>query len=157
MKTELAYLAGAIDSDGTIGVKKSTYAMRVTRDCGAATYSERVALRQVTPIIPTMLRDRFGGSLYMTKPSAPNGRLLYSWAATDQRAAACLKALLPYLRIKRPQAEKCLELRRLKDTSKRSRVAKGRKHAGSAPRRPELTEAMEAAYQAAKAMNLSGA
>lgn len=34
-KSELAYCAGVIDSDGTIGVKRSTYAMRITRDCAA--------------------------------------------------------------------------------------------------------------------------
>ncbi len=39
-----SYLAGCIDSDGTIGIKKSTYAMRVTGDSGQPTYSERLAL-----------------------------------------------------------------------------------------------------------------
>src|SRR6185312_15248159 len=105
MKTELAYLAGAIDSDGTIGIKRSTYAMRVRGDAGAAIFSERVALRQTSPIVPEMLRARFGGSLYMTKPSTVNGKPLYSWAATDLRALECLRSLLPFLRIKRQQAE----------------------------------------------------
>jgi hypothetical protein len=82
----LAYLAGAIDSDGTIGVKRSTYAMRVRGDATQPVFSERVALRQVTPIIPELLRDLFGGSLYMTKPYAERGKPLYSWAATDLRA-----------------------------------------------------------------------
>ncbi len=31
-KLTLAYLAGIIDADGCIGVKKSTYAMRVRKD-----------------------------------------------------------------------------------------------------------------------------
>lgn len=151
-----AYLAGAIDSDGTIGVKRSTYAMRVTQDCGGATFSERVALRQVGPEIPTLLRDTFGGSLYMTKPSAPNGRPLYSWAATDLRAAECLKALLPFLRVKRAQAENCLALRKVKNRSKLARVANGRGHRGSAVRPAALTDAMETHYASAKALNAVG-
>lgn len=155
-KVELAYLAGAIDSDGTIGVKRSTYAMRVTGDCTAATFSERVALRQVGPEIPTFLRDTFGGSLYITKPSAKNGRPLYSWAVTDMRAAACLKALLPFLRVKRAQAENCLALRAVKNRSKRARVAKGRGHAGSAARPAEFSAAMENHYETAKALNAVG-
>lgn len=152
----LAYLAGAIDSDGTIGVKRSTYAMRVTKDCGAATFSERVALRQVGPEIPTLLRDTFGGSLYMTKPSAERGRPLYSWAVTDFKAAECLRLLLPFLRVKRAQAENCIALRKVKDRSKRARVAKGRGHLGSAARPTAMTDAMEAHYTTAKGLNAVG-
>ena len=156
MKIELAYLAGCIDSDGTIGVKRSTYAMRVRGDAGAPIYSERVALRQTSPIVATMLRDRFGGSLYMTKPSAPNGRPLYSWAATDLRAVACLKALLPFLRIKKEQALNCLALRAVKSRSAKSRVGKGGGLVGSAPRSAELSALMEDAYQTAKRLNVVG-
>ena len=61
----LAYLAGAIDSDGTVGVKRSTYAQRVRGDAGQAVFSERIALRQVTPEIVNRLRETFGGSVYM--------------------------------------------------------------------------------------------
>jgi hypothetical protein len=156
METELAYLAGAIDSDGTIGIKRSTYAMRVRKDAGSAVFSERVALRQTSPIVPTMLKERFGGSLYMTKPSAARGRPLYSWAATDQRAIECLRALLPFLRIKRDQALNCLELRVLKEKSMKAKVSRGRGHAGAAPRPLELTEAMEVTYARAKALNVVG-
>ena len=152
----LAYLAGAIDSDGTIGIKRSTYAMRVTKDSAQPTYSERLALRQVTPAIPKLLRATFGGSLYITKPSTLHGRPLLSWNITDQKAAACLRALLPYLRVKRAQAENALHLRGVKDTSKRARVARGRGHAGSAPRRKDHGDAMEVCYLRARELNRVG-
>lgn len=155
-ETDLAYLAGAIDSDGTIGVKRSTYSMRVLKDSGNAVFSERVALRQVTQIIPDMLKNHFGGSLYMTKPSVARGRPLYSWAATDLRAATCLRALLPFLRIKREQAINCLALRDVKTESRLSRVAWGRGHAGSARRPDALTAQMESHYAAAKRLNAVG-
>lgn len=153
---EFAYLAGAIDSDGTIGVKRSTYAMRVVGDAGAPVFSERVALRQVTPEIPTLLKARFGGSLYMTKPYSVRGKPLYSWAATDLRAVECLTALLPFLRVKREQAVNCLALRGLKHESKIAKVGRGRGHAGAAARPFFLTDAMEDAYQRAKALNRVG-
>jgi hypothetical protein len=156
MKIELAYLAGAIDSDGTIGIKRSTYSMRVRKDAGAPVFSERVALRQVTPVIPTMLRDRFGGSLYITKPSSTRGRPLYSWAATDVRAVECLRALLPFLRIKREQALNCIALRGIKAKSMKAKVAKGRGHVGATSRPIELTDAMEVAYERAKELNAVG-
>lgn len=156
-KTDLAYLAGAVDSDGTIGIKRSTYGMRHNNG-GGPTFSERVALRQVTPEIPTMLHAHFGGALYMTKgyPLAGKGRALYSWAVTDLRATACLKAILPFLRVKRAQAENCLVLRALKVRSKRKMTAKGRGHQGNAPRPAEITAAMESAYETAKSLNRVG-
>lgn len=105
-----AYLAGAIDSDGSIGIRRSTYAAR-HGDGRQATYSERVCLKQVTPQIPDLLRETFGGSLMMQKPSAAKGRPLYYWEATNQVAALALTAMLPYLRVKRAQAENALALR----------------------------------------------
>lgn len=106
-----AYLAGAMDSDGSIGIRRSTYAMRVTGDARQPVYSERVCLKQVTPEIPTLLREVFGGSLMIQKPSVARGRPLYYWEATNAAAARALEVMLPHLRIKRAQAENCLLLR----------------------------------------------
>lgn len=153
----LAYLAGAIDSDGCISVKRSTYAMRVRGDAGAAVYSERVMLKQVTPQIPTLLKETFGGSFRIDKkPSAKRGRDLYSWQVTDRQAAECLRALLPFLRIKREQALNCLALREIKEQSKAAKVAPGRGHAGSAARPQALTDAMEQRFLTAKSLNRVG-
>ena len=151
-----AYLAGAIDSDGCISVKRSTYAMRVRGDATAPIFSERIMLKHVTPEVPTLLRDTFGGSLRVDTPSTARGRNLYAWQATDLRAVECLKAILPHLRVKREQALNCLALRKLKERSKKARVAKGRGHAGAAVRPLAMTEAMEGHFAKAKAMN-SGA
>lgn len=158
MKKEiLAYLAGAIDSDGTIGIKRSTYAMRVRKDAEAPVFSERVALRQVTPQIPKLLKTTFGGSIYVTKPSVPKGRPLWSWAATDLRALDCLVALIPFLRVKRKQALNCLALRKVKIESRKAKVPFGRGHAGAAHRPKRLTNRMERLYENAKGLNKVGA
>ena len=153
---DFAYLAGAIDSDGTIGIKRSTYSMRVTKDSTAPVFSERVALRQVTPDIPNLLQKAFGGSLYMTKPNAAKGRPLFSWAATDRKAVECLTTLLPFLRVKAKQARNCLALRRVKVESMKAKVAPGRGHAGAAHRPQRLTDHMERLYESAKLLNKVG-
>jgi hypothetical protein len=155
-KELFAYLAGVIDSDGTIGIKKSTYSMRVTGDSGQATYSERVSVRQVEPGAVDLLVQTFGGSHYMTKPSAVKGRPLHTWAVTDLRAAACLRAIRRYLLVKGPQADNALVLRKAKDQSKKIRVAKGRGHAGSSARTPEMSAEMERLYLLAKQLNTVG-
>lgn len=152
----LAYCAGVVDSDGTIGVKRSTYSMRVRGDAKQPVYSERVCVRQVEPQAVDLLKATFGGRRGMRKPSTPNGRPLHEWCVTDAQAALCLKALLPFLRIKQQQAENALALRATKDESKLAKVARGRGHAGSSPRPAHLSAAMEQHYLTAKALNAVG-
>lgn len=109
-KTTLAYLAGAMDSDGFFSIKKSTYHMRVRRDAANAVYSERLGLKQVTDTIPRLLRDTFGGSLSQSKASTLNGKPLFGYNATDLAAARICQALRPYIRVKRAQVDAVLEL-----------------------------------------------
>lgn len=152
----LAYLAGAIDSDGTIGIKRSTYAMRHGNG-GQPTYSERVALRHVTPQIPHLLRDTFGGGLRVEAPQGPNRRPMWSWTVTDLRAAECLRALRPYLKVKTAQADTALALRVVKDASKAARVAVGRGHVGAAVRPEAIGIEMHRLYDLAHELNRVGA
>ncbi len=152
----LAYLAGVLDSDGTIGVKRNTYSMRVTGDSTQPTYSERIHIRQVTREAVDLFATTFGGNVTPEDPSAKRGRPLWKWGQTDMKAAATLTALLPYLRIKRRQAENCLTLRAVKDASKIARVAKGRGHAGASRRSDEASAQMEACFVRAKELNRVG-
>lgn len=156
MKTILAYLAGVIDSDGTIGVKRSTYHMRKIGDATQAIYSERVCLKQVEPHAVQLLKKYFGGSVYISKPSAKKGKNLFTWQVSDKRAFLFLKAVIPYLRIKKQQAKNCLELRKLKISSQKQRMAFGRGHIGAAHRSQRLTTAMEKRHQAAHLLNSVG-
>lgn len=110
-----AYLAGSMDSDGTIGIKRSTYHQRIRKDARSPVYSERIALKHVTPQVPDLLHEWFGGSLRVERSPMPNGRPMHSWAATDKGAAIALSVMLPYLRVKHEQALNCLALRASKD------------------------------------------
>jgi hypothetical protein len=92
----------------------------------------------------------------MGKPTAKKGRPLHTWQTTDIKAADCLLAIMPYLRIKREQALNCLDLRAVKERSKSARVSRGRGHRGSAPRTDEHSSLMEKAYQKGKALNAVG-
>ncbi len=111
MSTTLAYLAGAMDSDGHFSIKKSTYHMRVRKDAGNPVYSEHMGLKQVTPQIPELLKQTFGGYLALCAPSCKeNGRPLWSWQVTCRQAANATSALLPFLKVKCRQAELIREL-----------------------------------------------
>lgn len=157
MVAMLAYCAGVIDSDGTIGVKRSTYAMRKRGDAGQAVFSERICVKQVEPHAVDLLVELFGGSRYVEKPSVRGGRNLYTWQVTDKKAATAIRGILPYLRIKRAQAENCLRLRDAKERSLQQRVSFGRGHVGGAPRSLALTAEMEAAYNIGRSLNRVGA
>lgn len=111
----LAYLAGAMDSDGSFGIKRSTYSMRVLKESTQPVYSERAALKQVTEAIPCLLKECFGGYVRVCKPQTVNSKPMFSWNVTDTNAARCCAALLPFLRVKHEQAKCLLELRESKD------------------------------------------
>lgn len=145
----LAYLAGVIDSDGCISIKRN-------RGAWQDTYSERVHIRQVDREAIDLLVEVFGGNIGIEDSQAKRGKPLYRWGVSDKRAVEVLTALLPYLRIKREQAINCLALRALKEQSKLDRLAFGRGHVGSAHRTAEMTAQMEACKQQAHVLNRVG-
>jgi hypothetical protein len=151
-----AYAAGVIDSDGCIGVRRSTYSMRKTKDAKAPVFHVRVSIKQVSPEAINILHKTFGGALMLQSPSATKGKPLWYWEITNVKAETFLKAILPYLRIKKKQAENALLLREKIEASKRVRVAKGRGHIGAASRPEHITKEMENIYQQAKHLNRVG-
>lgn len=155
-KSILAYLAGVIDSDGTIGIKRNTYSMRVTGDSTQPVYSERVHIRQVSMEALSLFAETFGGNVRPQPASSSKGKPLFRWGVTDRQAVILLRAILPFLRIKKAQALNCLELRRVKEASRKARVAKGRGHVGASCRPKEISEQMESLYLRAKQLNKTG-
>lgn len=119
----LAYLAGAMDSDGFFGIKRSTYHMRVRGDASQPTFSERCGLKQTADVVPKLLKETFGGNIAIQNASTEHGKLLYGWDATDKVAANAARLLLPYLKIKKRQAEFLLELRHTKDEARYSQIS----------------------------------
>lgn len=152
----LAYCAGVIDSDGTIGIKRNTYAMRVVGDSRQPTYCARVCVRQVSTEALDVLSTTFGGNVRPAKTYAKCGKPMWGWEIKDAVAERALTALLPFLRIKRQQAENCLVLRAVIDKSKIARVLPGRGHVGGASRPSELSMEMERLFAHAHTLNRVG-
>lgn len=156
----LAYLAGCLDCDGTFGIKRSTYHMRVRGDAGQPVFSERIGFTQVKPEVAYLLEETFGGGIGQGKGYTKRAQPTFRWSVTDRQAAKCAKAVFPYLRIKHRQAKLLLELRKLKEIP---RIKKGtftmfnRWHVPVVmPRRivdPEVIIAKEKLFQAIKNLN----
>lgn len=133
------YLAGLIDGEGYIGIKKQR-----RKDCVNPLYHERVQVRMVHEEAIRLLRDTLGGNYYREKPHAHNGRPLYCWQASDLLAVHVLRQVLPWLIVKRENAENVLLLRASKQRTD------GREWRTL---RPEVIEEREAIYLRAKALN----
>src|SRR3990167_1241169 len=116
---EIAYCAGLIDGEGYIGVKKSKAYRNLT---GRVTpgYHAILMVRMVNAEGVCFLAETRGGWYYPETPRVKYGRLLHTWQISDKKAELALRLVLPYLRIKRENAETVIALRDLQ--------AEGRQH-----------------------------
>lgn len=114
---DLAYIAGIVDGEGYIGL------MKYKTICSAHThYSTPKSLRNPNPKyykrivfrvsvgmadrqIPEWLHKEFGGNLQIHTPKNPLWKDKYVWAADSQVALRFVKLILPFLRVKKTQAE----------------------------------------------------
>jgi hypothetical protein len=106
-KTDIAYIAGILDGEGYIGIKRSS----VRKDCASRSYHARIQVRMVDEPAIAFIADTLGGWYYREKANAAMGRPLYCYSASDAAAASILHIVLPYLRVKRGAADIVLELR----------------------------------------------
>lgn len=99
---ELAYLAGFFDGEGNIDI---AHAKR-TASHPSEQYSLNVIVSQKDL---TMLKAYkiFGGSIYHDSQDC------YQWHIHGYKASHFLKAILPYLRLKKDQAVKAIEFQKL--------------------------------------------
>lgn len=117
---DLAYIAGLIDGEGYIGIKKSkAYASQGRKTPG---YHARIQIRMVDEPAIAFISEILGGWYYKEKPHSAKGRPLYCYQASDQKAEDVLTAVLPFLRVKRQGADTVLTLRKLQSDGKKHRT-----------------------------------
>lgn len=114
----LAYLAGIIDGEAYVGIKKSRPYKHLTGRINPG-YHERIQVRMVAEPCIKLLAKTLGGWYYEEKPHASKGRPLYCYQVSDLRAYQIAKILLPWLCLKRKQALLLIALRKNKNRDKR--------------------------------------
>lgn len=147
-ETTLAYLAGLIDGEGYIGVKRTK-----RKDATSPIYHERIQVRMVHEGAIALLADTLGGSYYRERAHANNSRPLFCYQASDAKAAEILARLLPYLIVKRESAQNVLRLRASKNDPR------ARLRGGMTQRRlmdADVLAEREAIYLRAKDLNRVG-
>lgn len=99
MSTELAYMAGFFDGEGSLGVWKTGR--------GYGYFS--MQLTNTNRELVDLFFDRFGGSVTTRSPNIPSNKLSkktqYIWKAYSEKAWDAYYALEPYLREKRWKGE----------------------------------------------------
>jgi hypothetical protein len=105
METTYAYLAGAIDSRGTI-----------TFGVSGRSFFPRIALSGTSPDLPNLALAILSGTIYHRQPRKPSFNAFYHWEVRGHAAREPLLRLRPYLRSKRRHAEIALEMLDLIDS-----------------------------------------
>jgi hypothetical protein len=101
-----AYLAGAIDLDGRIFIRRARREGIQAIDY----YSAVIALSDSDPTIPDLLQATFPARRVQYDARNRKQRAWHMWEAVGQSAQEPLIRLLPYLRIRHRQAELALAL-----------------------------------------------
>lgn len=105
---DLAYAAGILDGEGSVGWYKPT--------SSRATYRVRVSVGMTDVEGPAHMMQTLGGSLYEQGRKTGTGKTVYVWQLTCHKAADGLEKLLPYLKVKKRKAELAIELARRMQT-----------------------------------------
>ncbi len=154
----IAYLAGIIDGEAYIGIKKCTWRKRNRLDVKNPTYHERIQIRMANSQILQLFRDVFGGSfykekkIYRSKDGFKTNKIMYVYSATDRIAATIIKATIPFLIEKKAQAENILKLRISKE-SKEAKMRGGRTQKRTMKK--EILDYRESLYQKIKKIHNS--
>lgn len=111
-ETDIAYIAGILDGEGYIGVKKTQpYKVQGRVTPG---YHARIGVKMVSEEAIRFISETLGCWYWQEKrPQPSNGRPMFVLQATDKKAEEILRIVLPYLRVKREMAETVLALREL--------------------------------------------
>ena len=104
-KLLLSYLAGFLDGEGCIMLPVVTGEDR--RNGNRLV----IVVDNTNDLSLHLFAIRFGGSVIRIKPSRHNQRGYFRWTVTDRRAEYVIRELLPYLRLKQPQAKVALLFR----------------------------------------------
>ena len=111
MSETAAYAAGLMDADGYIGI----HSRRRVAD-GPTYYGARITLGMTEPALPalTEFQASWGGSLTQNRVETDRWAAAWAWTLQGREAAAVLRLLMPYLRIKSRQAELAVGLEAFK-------------------------------------------
>ena len=128
---DLAYWAGVVDSDGSICLSK-TYSKRVDGTKRTYHFIRCMIYSNTKSVCERALNCFKLGTIQTSRPRTRdrNGKItqdkvMYAWTTTTKDTEKVLKLMIPYLRLKKPQAELALKFRLEKQTNFKGRDKDG--------------------------------
>jgi hypothetical protein len=106
LKTDLAYMAGFLDGEGCLYLGHRKAGRR--RQCFPCT----ITISQTEDKTLRWMQGFFGGKVYPVKSSGNGDKQVWTWSIYGTEGDTFLRLVLPYLRLKKPQAEIYLKMRR---------------------------------------------
>ncbi len=155
-ETDKAYAAGLIDGEGCISISRVNY-KRTSRKTGGSSIAGTLHIAMTDRAAVDYVRQAFGnvGREATTDKSERYARLgwkpTYHWVLSTQQAAAVLKEVLPYLRVKRRQAELLIKLADMRAST--GAVSYGSSKWGRIKVDPHIQEAI---YAECRTLNVRG-
>ena len=114
-KTDLAYTAGIIDGEGCIRIQIDESSYRHSR--------MYVTVSSTDQWLCQYLKMAFGGRLY--SKHLEHRRASWEWVLGGKYAVPFLESILPYLHLKRPQAELAIQFQKRKDEYRKGHYGVG--------------------------------
>lgn len=99
---DLFYAAGIIDGEGCI-------TLRYHNKDGRSRPLLQVSVGNTDQWLVEWLRSSFGGNITYRQRVQKNWKPLWLWSAENKIAGEFLELIIPYLRLKKPQAELAIE------------------------------------------------
>ena len=112
-RTDLAYIAGIVDGEGYIGITADHHKR------GRRSYRLRVTVTNTEIWLINHLKFAVGGGLVILKNPSVHRQQCWQWQIGDRKAGEFLKLILPYLHLKKPQAELGIKFQEAKGRSTR--------------------------------------
>lgn len=113
----LAWVAGLIDGEGCIYIRKRTE-KAPSRKERSPSYALSLTVKMTHKPTIEELKNIFGvGRIHRETPGKLNKKVSWRWAVSTQEGADILRMILPYLKVKREEAELAIEF---SEVSKRS-------------------------------------
>jgi hypothetical protein len=145
---KLAYLAGVIDGEGCIGIRKT----KRTGSCKSTRYAAAVTVGNTSRLLIEQLVGAFGVGCVTYRYPTKTRRACYLWSLSSRGARDVLRAVQPYLVVKSEQASVLLEFIDNFDSFKGARPGKK----GGQLVSPEELARRERLYQQLRALNRVG-
>ena len=114
----IAYTAGIIDGEGYVGIDRQSNSC--WGDCTPYYYA-RVAVANTGKQLISWLQSNWGGSVNHRTLKNPRARDLWVWVISTGHSAKLLSIILPYLVLKKKQADTVIRFSRLTSGVTRSR------------------------------------